>query len=106
MCHCNIGFCYINVTASHPLQLFEKLKVQGSAEEAARQKASEPCVPAGAGEPARAESERREGGKTKRAAKETPEKEEAQRYGKVRTRHISQLFIRGESVLLVNPQPL
>ncbi|XP_074504279.1 U7 snRNA-associated Sm-like protein LSm11 [Sebastes fasciatus] len=27
-------------------------------------------------------------------------------YGKVHTRHINQLFIRGENVLLVNPQPL
>ncbi|XP_013870144.1 U7 snRNA-associated Sm-like protein LSm11 [Austrofundulus limnaeus] len=29
-----------------------------------------------------------------------------QKYGKVRTRHINQLFIRGENVVLVNPQPL
>ncbi|KAL6117907.1 lsm11 [Pungitius sinensis] len=28
------------------------------------------------------------------------------KYGKVHTRHINQLFIRGENVLLVNPQPL
>lgn len=27
-------------------------------------------------------------------------------YGKVHTRHINQLFIRGENILLVNPQPL
>ncbi|KAM9850160.1 U7 snRNA-associated Sm-like protein LSm11 [Aulostomus maculatus] len=27
-------------------------------------------------------------------------------YGKVHTRHISQLFIRGESIILVNPEPL
>ncbi|MEQ2168009.1 U7 snRNA-associated Sm-like protein LSm11, partial [Goodea atripinnis] len=27
-------------------------------------------------------------------------------YGKVHTRHINQLFIRGENVILVNPQPL
>ncbi|XP_035016741.1 U7 snRNA-associated Sm-like protein LSm11 [Hippoglossus stenolepis] len=30
----------------------------------------------------------------------------SQKYGKVHTRHINQLFIRGESVILVNPQPL
>ncbi|KAM8909491.1 U7 snRNA-associated Sm-like protein LSm11 isoform 2-T2 [Spinachia spinachia] len=30
----------------------------------------------------------------------------SQKYGKVQTRHINQLFIRGENVLLVNPQPL
>uniref|UniRef100_A0A3P8SV11 LSM11, U7 small nuclear RNA associated n=1 Tax=Amphiprion percula TaxID=161767 RepID=A0A3P8SV11_AMPPE len=29
-----------------------------------------------------------------------------QTYGKVHTRHINQLFIRGENVVLVNPQPL
>lgn len=29
-----------------------------------------------------------------------------QKYGKVHTRHINQLFIRGENVILVNPQPL
>ncbi|XP_054890242.1 U7 snRNA-associated Sm-like protein LSm11 [Poeciliopsis prolifica] len=28
------------------------------------------------------------------------------KYGKVHTRHINQLFIRGENVILVNPQPL
>ena len=27
-------------------------------------------------------------------------------YGKVHTRHINQLFVRGENVLLINPQPL
>ncbi|KAG8004180.1 U7 snRNA-associated Sm-like protein LSm11 [Nibea albiflora] len=32
--------------------------------------------------------------------------EVCQKYGKVRTRHINQLFIRGENVILVNPQPL
>ncbi|KAF6731340.1 U7 snRNA-associated Sm-like protein LSm11 [Oryzias melastigma] len=33
-------------------------------------------------------------------------KGESQKYGKVYTRHINQLFIRGENVILVNPQPL
>ncbi|XP_034399915.1 U7 snRNA-associated Sm-like protein LSm11 [Cyclopterus lumpus] len=33
-------------------------------------------------------------------------KKDSQTYGKVHTRHINQLFIRGENVLLVNPQPL
>lgn len=103
---CNIGFHYINVTVLYSLQLFEKLKVQESTEEAAHEKASEPCAPAGDGEPDRTELELSEGGKTKRTGKETSEKKEARRYGKIHTRHISQLFIRGESVLLVNPQPL
>ncbi|XP_008277794.1 U7 snRNA-associated Sm-like protein LSm11 [Stegastes partitus] len=35
-----------------------------------------------------------------------PEKKGPQTYGKVHTRHINQLFIRGENVVLVNPQPL
>uniref|UniRef100_A0A665WF79 LSM11, U7 small nuclear RNA associated n=1 Tax=Echeneis naucrates TaxID=173247 RepID=A0A665WF79_ECHNA len=34
------------------------------------------------------------------------QKGKSQPYGKVHTRHINQLFIRGESVVLVNPQPL
>ncbi|XP_045887235.1 U7 snRNA-associated Sm-like protein LSm11 [Micropterus dolomieu] len=34
------------------------------------------------------------------------QKKDSQMYGKVHTRHINQLFIRGENVILVNPQPL
>ncbi|XP_039871448.1 U7 snRNA-associated Sm-like protein LSm11 isoform X1 [Simochromis diagramma] len=34
------------------------------------------------------------------------QKKETKTYGKVHTRHINQLFIRGENVILVNPQPL
>ncbi|XP_077388294.1 U7 snRNA-associated Sm-like protein LSm11 [Festucalex cinctus] len=34
------------------------------------------------------------------------QKKECRAYGKVHTRHINQLFIRGENVLLINPQPL
>lgn len=37
---------------------------------------------------------------------EACQKKESQTYGRVHTRHINQLFIRGENVLLVNPQPL
>ncbi|XP_070769791.1 U7 snRNA-associated Sm-like protein LSm11 [Enoplosus armatus] len=37
---------------------------------------------------------------------EVCQKEDSQTYGKVHTRHINQLFIRGENVILVNPQPL
>ncbi|XP_040904790.1 U7 snRNA-associated Sm-like protein LSm11 [Toxotes jaculatrix] len=37
---------------------------------------------------------------------EARQKNNSQKYGKVHTRHINQLFIRGESVILVNPQPL
>lgn len=91
----------------YSLQLFEKLKVQESSEEADHEKANKACVSAGDGEPGRAESELSEGGnKTKRMAKESSEKKETRKYGKIHTRHLSQLFIRGENVLLVNPQPL
>ncbi|XP_061644011.1 U7 snRNA-associated Sm-like protein LSm11 isoform X1 [Phyllopteryx taeniolatus] len=34
------------------------------------------------------------------------QEKECRAYGKVHTRHINQLFIRGENVLLINPQPL
>ncbi|KAF1384235.1 hypothetical protein PFLUV_G00116240 [Perca fluviatilis] len=37
---------------------------------------------------------------------EVCQKKDSQMYGKVHTRHINQLFIRGENVILVNPQPL
>ncbi|XP_044062307.1 U7 snRNA-associated Sm-like protein LSm11 [Siniperca chuatsi] len=37
---------------------------------------------------------------------EVCQKKDSQAYGKVHTRHINQLFIRGENVILVNPQPL
>lgn len=98
---------YINVTTFYSLQLFEKLKVQESSEEAADEKASKACAPAGGVELGGSEPALSEGGKTKRKGnKSSSEKEEPRRYGKIHTRHISQLFIRGESVLLVNPQPL
>lgn len=35
-----------------------------------------------------------------------PQQKVSQPYGRVHTRHIKQLFIRGEHVILVNPQPL
>ncbi|XP_028271542.1 U7 snRNA-associated Sm-like protein LSm11 [Parambassis ranga] len=34
------------------------------------------------------------------------QKKDSQRYGKVHTRHVNQLFIRGENIILVNLQPL
>ncbi|KAA8578889.1 U7 snRNA-associated Sm-like protein LSm11 [Etheostoma spectabile] len=37
---------------------------------------------------------------------EVCQKKDSQTYGKVHTRHINQLFIRGENVILINPQPL
>lgn len=38
--------------------------------------------------------------------KEISQKKVAQKYGKVHTRHMNQLFIRGENIILVSPQPL
>ncbi|XP_068182462.1 U7 snRNA-associated Sm-like protein LSm11 [Antennarius striatus] len=37
---------------------------------------------------------------------EVCQKKDTQAYGRVHTRHVNQLFIRGENVVLVNPQPL
>uniref|UniRef100_UPI0037E87FA4 U7 snRNA-associated Sm-like protein LSm11 n=1 Tax=Semicossyphus pulcher TaxID=241346 RepID=UPI0037E87FA4 len=42
----------------------------------------------------------------KAAGPEESKKKESKKYGKVHTRHVNQLFIRGENILLVNPQPL
>ncbi|XP_071759282.2 U7 snRNA-associated Sm-like protein LSm11 [Centroberyx gerrardi] len=42
----------------------------------------------------------------KASGPETGQKKGSQAYGKVHTRHINQLFIRGENVILVNLQPL
>lgn len=87
----------------YPFQLFEKLKIQESSENADLEKGNKTLVSAGSGESDRTEPELLESGKTKQMG--TSEKE-TQRYGKIHTRHLSQLFIRGENVLLVNPQPL
>lgn len=85
------------------MQLFEKLKIQETSRKADYEEANKACVSAGS-ESDRTESGLSEGGKTKRM--ETSEKKETRKYGKIHTRHLSQLFIRGENVLLVNPQPL
>lgn len=95
------------------VQLFEKLKVQESsagdeAQETAgkRQPAHNPSKRGYSG----TESKMSDCVKTKREEhKVSPkvcQKKESQTYGKVHTRHINQLFIRGENVILVNPQPL
>lgn len=78
-------------------------------QETAQYKASKPCMPAhnlGDRGQGRTESEPSDSVKTKQEEKEISVKKEPRKYGRVRTRHINQLFIRGESVLLVNPQPL
>ncbi|XP_033488425.1 U7 snRNA-associated Sm-like protein LSm11 [Epinephelus lanceolatus] len=45
-------------------------------------------------------------GSLKAQGPEACQRKDSQTYGRVHTRHINQLFIRGENVILVNPQPL
>ncbi|XP_074530682.1 U7 snRNA-associated Sm-like protein LSm11 [Halichoeres trimaculatus] len=42
----------------------------------------------------------------KTRASEACQRKQTQKYGKVHSRHVNQLFIRGENIILVNPQPL
>lgn len=78
-------------------------------QETAQDKASKPCTrahdPGDRGQSG-TESKPSDSVKTKQEEKEMSVKKEPRTYGRVRIRHINQLFIRGESVLLVNPQPL
>lgn len=106
------------------VQLFEKLNVQQSAEGDEPTKKREASEKARKHQPAHDSSKRGHSGtesklsdslKTKQGEHEVSlkaqgpavcQKKESQTYGKVHTRHINQLFIRGENVILVNPQPL
>lgn len=114
------------------VQLFEKLSLQGGSggdEPVKKEKAADhpPADPKTApkavsaqptsvrGDGRTAESKLSEAVKTKQdkhkaslkaQGSQTRQKTDSQTYGKVYTRHINQLFIRGENVLLVNPQPL
>ncbi|KAM7389502.1 hypothetical protein PAMP_023478 [Pampus punctatissimus] len=99
-------------------RLFEKLKVQessGGDEPAKKHKAQEKTGKHSSANPnmsskrgdSRAESKLSDNVKTKQDKHEISLKAQgSQMYGKVHTRHINQLFIRGENVILVNPQPL
>ncbi|KAK2849384.1 hypothetical protein Q5P01_009218 [Channa striata] len=100
-------------------RLFDKLKLQEipeGEEPAAKHKASKTTQrsnspqPTGSRGDTRTESTRSDAVKTKHLLKaqgpEACQKKDSQTYGKVHTRHINQLFIRGENVILVNPQPL
>lgn len=103
-------------------QLFEKLSVQQSAAGDEPTKKREAHEKAGKRQPAHDSSKRGHSGaesklsdsfKTKRGEQEVPLKaqgpavcQKKESYGKVHTRNINQLFIRGENVILVNPQPL
>ncbi|KAM9795344.1 U7 snRNA-associated Sm-like protein LSm11 [Neosynchiropus ocellatus] len=77
-------------------RLFEKLKLQGSsgaADRSARHADDRKKVTS------KSEGERRQ-------SSQKSERKDPEVYGKVHTRHVNQLFIRGENVILVNPQPL
>ncbi|KAM9741172.1 U7 snRNA-associated Sm-like protein LSm11 [Menidia menidia] len=108
-------------------RLFEKLKLQESPEgnepekhQAAGGKASQhqPANPKAASKGCAAPAANARGGERaepgaaqgKQGENRVPakalQKKDSQTYGKVRTRHINQLFIRGENVVLVNPRPL
>lgn len=101
------------------MQLFEKLKIQESSaadelpkkhqaqETASKHQSAHSHTRTGQ---SRTESKLSEGVKTKREEQQAPlnvcQKKDSQTYGKVHTRHVNQLFIRGESIILINPQPL
>ncbi|KAF3693695.1 U7 snRNA-associated Sm-like protein LSm11 [Channa argus] len=103
-------------------RLFEKLKFQETSEgeeSAAKLKAPKPTQKSNFSQPTshrgdtRTESTRSDAVKSKQdkhlLKAQGPgacQEKDSQTYGKVHTRHINQLFIRGENVILVNPQPL
>lgn len=115
----------VNVTGI-PVQLFEKLKLQESAggdEPAKKDEGQEQASKRQPVKPGTAQTSlsslpadsRGQRGHAEPVSSDAQDKHKApveaqgrqpQPYGKVHTRHINQLFIRGESVVLVNPQPL
>ncbi|XP_026186602.1 U7 snRNA-associated Sm-like protein LSm11 [Mastacembelus armatus] len=105
-------------------RLFEKLKLQENSggDETAKKleapkstrKSQTPCPGGRRGdsgtEPVLSDAVKTEQYKPKASVKvrapEDCQKKDCQSYGKVHKRHINQLFIRGENVILVNPQPI
>lgn len=101
------------------MQLFEKLKIQENSaggelpkkhkaqETASKHPSAHSHTRTGQ---SRTESKLSEGVKTKQEAQQASlkvcQKKDSQTYNKVHTRHVNQLFIRGESIILINPQPL
>ncbi|XP_072252142.1 U7 snRNA-associated Sm-like protein LSm11 [Leuresthes tenuis] len=125
-----LGEAFYHEKALTISRLFEKLNLQESNEPVKRQETQEKAarhLPANPKAASRgcsadmradgrtAESELSEAVKGRQEKHRVPvkapgpqaqQKKESQTYGKVHTRHINQLFIRGENVILVNPQPL
>ncbi|XP_061783739.2 U7 snRNA-associated Sm-like protein LSm11 [Nerophis lumbriciformis] len=96
-------------------RLFEKLKLQeSSATEHRVQGETSTCPPSNRKVTSKHSSERAAGerghGETSEPLKTQEPKagkeKDCRTYGKVQTRHVNQLFIRGENILLVNPQAL
>lgn len=98
------------------MQLFEKLKLQESSEddEAAKKHKTSKSTQSSGVSPSSTEPTSSGPVKTKQdqhvslkaQGPEASQKKGSQTYGRVRTRHVNQLFIRGENVILVNPEPL
>lgn len=98
------------------LQLFEKLKLQESPADGQPTPKPEAREPVGTHQPApdpggrersSAGARLSDGVTTKnKDSVRACEKKDGKKFGKVHTRHINQLFIRGENIVLVNPQRL
>ncbi|KAM3612361.1 uncharacterized protein V6R79_007381 [Siganus canaliculatus] len=119
-----LGEAFYHEKALTITRLFEKLKVQDSApsdeppekpeaqERTSKQQQQQQQQPAdlpGKTERSREEAELSDAAKAKQGKHkglQRCQRKGTQMYGRVHTRHINQLFIRGENVLLVNPQPL
>ncbi|XP_014901072.1 U7 snRNA-associated Sm-like protein LSm11 isoform X1 [Poecilia latipinna] len=84
-------------------RLFEKLSLQETLEGGEPREDGD-----GTAEPKPSEDvgSKRHKGVVSVKARDPAAQQKKKKYGKVHTRHISQLFIRGENVILVNPQPL
>ncbi|KAE8286162.1 U7 snRNA-associated Sm-like protein LSm11 [Larimichthys crocea] len=120
-----LGEAFYHEKALTISRLFDKLKIQQSSagDELAKKPKEDqetatkhqPAHSTSKGGHSRTESKLSDAGKTKQdkhkvslkdQSPEVCQKKDSQVYGKVRVRHINQLFIRGENVILVNPQPL
>nr|XP_019936119.1 PREDICTED: U7 snRNA-associated Sm-like protein LSm11 [Paralichthys olivaceus] len=115
-----LGEAFYHEKALTITRLFEKLKLQessGGDDPAKRHKAlrqaveHRPVNPKASHPTSRTESTVIDKQDKDKASLKAPDpgackKNVSQKYGQVHTRHINQLFIRGESVILVNPQPL
>ncbi|KAF7653638.1 hypothetical protein LDENG_00080350 [Lucifuga dentata] len=124
-----LGEAFYHEKALTISRLFEKLKIQESpGDEPAKEQEVQPnqksaskslsshAVPANQRGDGRTGSkpltdtvtteQGKDGGPEKAQGSEACPKKSCQAYGKVHTRHINQLFIRGENIILVNPQLL